>query len=326
MLYYQDDCGLLLCGNSLSVMDEINPNSIDMVVTSPPYWALRDYHTGGDQLGQESLFKTYIDNLCLYFDKVSILLKRSGNLWVNLGDTYYGSGKGAGGSGAKSRKQVTNRGSYYVSNKGNHESDLENAKEFKNRELPDRSLCQIPARFAIAMQDRGWILRNDIIWQKPNQMPTSAKNRFTLDYEHFLWFTKIPKGYYFEQQLELAKYAGDNRGSRTDSRDKEGLGRTHGVTGKFKNKRSVWAINTEPSKGNHFAKYPTKLIETPIKSGCPEGGVVLDIFMGSGTTAIVAERLNRKWIGIELNENYCQEALNKIMEKRNGTPSKVSRV
>lgn len=281
-------------------------NFVDMVITSPPYWALRDYHADG-QLGQEPYFKEYIPNLASYFDEVYRILKNDGTLWVNIGDTYYGSGKGSGGSGAKSKKQVTNKGSYYTSN---------GLSKIKRNELPERSLCQIPARFAIEMQSRGWILRNDIIWHKPNQMPTSAKNRFTHDYEHLFLFTKQTKGYNFVQQFDPAKYAGDDRGSRTDNRVHEGLGRTHGITKDRRNKRSVWSINTQPTSGNHFAKYPEKLIETPILAGCPEGGIVLDIFMGSGTTGVVAEKLNRRWIGIELNPNYCEESIDKIISKR----------
>lgn len=313
--YYSDNYGKIYCGDSKEIIAQLQPNCIDMVITSPPYWALRDYHVDG-QLGQESKFKDYIINLANYFDVLKDVLKPEGTLWINIGDTYYGSNKGAGGTGASSKKQNSNKGSNYY-NKGNHESNLENSRKFKNKELMDRNLCQIPSRFAIEMQDRGWILRNDIIWHKPNQMPTSAKNRFSVDYEHLFLFTKHPKKYYFEQQLVPAKYAGDDRGSRTDNRDKEGLGRTHGKTKKYRNVRSVWSINTQPIQGmNHFAKFPEKLIETPIKAGCPEGGIVLDPFFGSGTTAIVAERLGRKWIGIELNSKYCNDAIDRIIRNR----------
>lgn len=318
-LYHLDEYGQLYCGDSKKLLENetlFPDESVDMVITSPPYWALRDYHADG-QLGQEPLFKDYVCNLVSYFDEIYRILSSDGTLWVNLGDTYYGSGKGAGGSGAASRKQVTNKGSYYLSNKGNKESDLENARDFKQHELPDRNLCQIPARFAIEMQNRGWILRNDIIWHKPNQMPTSAKNRFSMDYEHLFFFTKTSKNYYFTQQLEPAIYAGDNRGDRPDNRDKEGLGRTHGITKQFKNKRSVWSINTQPVKGSsHFAKYPEKLIESPILAGSPERGVILDPFFGSGTTGIVAERLNRRWIGLELNPDYCGQSIARVKAKR----------
>lgn len=299
--YYQDDYGTLYCGDSKEVLSKLEPNSVDMIITSPPYWALRDYHNDG-QLGHEPTFKEYIIRLADYFNIARDILKTSGTLWINLGDTYYSKSKGTGG---KSKKQLSNSGSFF------------NSGKIQGKELSEKSLCLIPDRFAIAMQDYGWILRNDIIWHKPNQMPTSAKDRFTLDYEHLYFFTSVNKKYYFEQQLELAKYVGDNRGSRTDNRDKEGLGRTHGITGEYKNKRSVWSINTQPVKGSsHFAKFPKKLIETPIKAGCPGGGIVLDLFLGSGTTAIVAEKLNRRWIGIELNSKYCDEAIERILKER----------
>lgn len=280
------------------------------------------------ELGQEPLFKDYISNLVSYFDEVYRILKQDGTLWVNLGDTYYGSGKGAGGSGAASRKQVTNKGSYYVSNKGNKESDLENAKDFKQHELPDRSLCQIPARFSIEMQNRGWILRNDLIWHKPNQMPSSAKNRFSMDYEHLFFFTKTTKDYFFTQQLDeytapMNRWGGTKLKAVSESAWDADTGqesyrdRSMRPNPKGRNKRSVWSINTQAVKGSsHFAKYPEKLIETPILAGSPERGIILDPFFGSGTTGIVAERLNRKWIGIELNESYCGEAINRIISKR----------
>jgi site-specific DNA-methyltransferase (cytosine-N4-specific) len=299
--YYSDPHGKLYWGDSLKIINELPENSIDMIITSPPYWNLRDYHEEG-QLGQEPTFNEFVVNLATYFYCAKRILKDNGTLWVNLGDTYYSKNKGSGG---KSKKQLSNSGSFF------------NNSKIDGNELPEKSLCLIPSRFAIEMQTKDWILRNDIIWHKPNQMPTSAKDRFTLDYEHLFFFTKKNKDYYFEQQLEPAKYAGDNRGSRTDNRDKEGLGRTHGTTGEFKNMRSIWSINTQPVQGmNHFAKFPEKLIETPIKAGCPEGGVVLDIFFGSGTTGVVCEKLNRKWMGIELNREYCNESIERIKNGR----------
>lgn len=299
--YYQDDYGTLYCDDSLKILEQFPEQSVDMIITSPPYWALRDYHVDG-QLGQETTFNEFVINLVAYFCAAKRVLKNKGSIWVNLGDTYYSKSKGTGGP---SKKQLSNKGSRY------------NPVKLSGNGLPEKSLCLIPSRFAIEMQNIGFVLRNDIIWHKPNQMPTSAKDRFTLDYEHLFFFTLDNKKYYFEQQKEPAKYAGDNRGARTDNRDRQGLGRTHGITKETKNKRSVWSINTQPIQGmNHFAKFPEKLIETPIKAGCPEGGTVLDIFMGSGTTAVVSERLNRKWIGIELNKESCDEAIERIINAR----------
>lgn len=310
--YYSDDYGTLYNGDSKEVLDKLEPNSVDMIITSPPYWALRDYHADG-QLGQEPLFLAYISNLVDYFCDASNVLKHNGTLWVNLGDTYYSKSKGTGGP---SKKQLSNKGSRY------------NQLKIEGGELPEKSLCLIPNRFAIAMQNVGFILRNDIIWHKPNQMPTSAKDRFTLDYEHLFFFTLQNKKYYFEQQLEpytapMNRWGGEKLKADGESIWDNGTGqssyriRNMRPNKKGRNFRSVWSINTQPIKGmNHFAKFPEKLIETPIKAGCPEGGVVLDIFFGSGTTGVVCERLNRKWMGIELNKNYCDEALERIINAR----------
>ena len=293
-----------------------------MVVTSPPYWSLRNYKDESRQLGQENYFKDYIYNLVNYLHATWDVLKDEGSLWVNIGDTYYGSGKGAGGF---SEKQASVRGSYF--NKGNKGSRLENYKEFKNKELPRKSLCMIPARFCIAMQDKGWILRNQIVWHKPNGMVTSAKDRFTVDYEVIYFFSK-KETYKFNQQLEpytnsLNRWGGEKLVADGESTWDKGTGqdsyrdRKLRPNPKGRNKRSVWAINTESKQGlTHFATYPVKLVETPILAGSDVGGVVLDPFMGSGTTAIVAEKLKRKWIGIELNNEYCTEAINRILSER----------
>ena len=325
MIYYKDKHGILFNGDSLKIISEFPEAKIDMCITSPPYWALRNYHSEG-QLGQEPFFKEYVLKLCTYFDEVHRVLKDNGSLYVNLGDTFYGSTKGAGG---KTEKQLTNPGSYY--NKGNKEARIENFSTFTNKELPNKSLCLIPSRFAIEMQERGWTLRGDIIWHKPNKFPESVKDRFTLDYEHVFFFTKISKGYYFNQQFEPTMQESSKKKLQSSW---DGMGekevawdtmRTYMGGEKAKeladkgvrNKRSVWSINTHGVRGmNHFAKYPEELIESPIKASCPEGGVVLDIFMGSGTTAIVAEKQNKKWIGIELNEEYCKIAVERILSER----------
>lgn len=305
MIFYEDDFGKLYNGDTLKILETMEPESVDMIVTSPPYWALRDYHADG-QLGREERFSEYVQNLCAYFDQAKRVLKDSGTLWVNLGDTYFSHHKGTGGASAK---QESNKGSWFK------------PMNIRSKELPINSLCLIPSRFAIDMQSRGWILRNDIIWHKPNQMPTSVKNRFTVDYEHLFFFTKQSSKYYFEQQTEpyQSKVNHKPRNKNAEKYKGTGLysdgGRDYYSQG-ARNKRSVWSINTKGIRDNHFATYPQELIETPIKAGCPEGGVVLDIFMGSGTTGVVAEKLNRKWIGIELNKDYCQSSIERILSER----------
>lgn len=331
-IFYQDQSGTLYTGDSVSILKNLPQNSVDMVVTSPPYWSLRNYKDESRQLGQERLFKDYIYNLCNYLGATWDILKDNGSLWVNIGDTYYGSNKGAGGTGVKSKKQTTNKGSYW--NKGNKGAQLNNSKDFKNNELPRKSLCMIPARFCIEMQDRGWVLRNQIIWHKPNAMPNPASDRFSVDYEVIFFFTKLVKSYKFNQQLEpyttpLARWGGEKLVADGVSIWDGGTGQSSYRDRKLRpnpegrNKRSVWAINTKAKQGlTHFATYPEKLIVSPILAGSNEGDVVLDPFFGSGTTGVVAERLGRKWIGIELSKEYCAEAIARVTSSREDKDAK----
>ena len=325
--YYEDSFGTLYIGDSKEILEEVQESiKAQMCMTSPPYWALRNYGVDG-QLGQEESFKDFVSNLSNYFDFVGKALKDDGTLWVNLSDTFYGSGKGSGG---KSKKQMSNRGSYFSPvNKGNKGSMLSNPFEFKKmKELPDKCMCLIPERFAIDMVDNhNWILRNDIIWHKPNAMVTSATDRFSLDYESLFMFAK-QKDYLFNQQLEpyttaMNIWGGDKLKATGVSKWDEGTGqasyrkRNLRPNPEGRNKRMVWSINTQPMKGmKHVAKYPENLCVTPILAGSNEGDIVLDPFFGSGTTAVVAERLNRKWIGIELNPQSCEEAIERILKAR----------
>lgn len=184
----------------------------------------------------------------------------------------------------------------------------------------------IPERFAISMISNGWILRNQIIWHKPNQMPSSAKDRFTVDFEKIFFFVKRPKDYYFEQQFEEYKLPmnrwggvytdGKTAGSKFTNKNLDATqlakrARSFRPNDKGRNMRTVWSINTKPFKEAHFAVFPEKLAERMLLSGCPENGIVLDPFMGAGTTAVVAVKNNRKYIGYELNSDYCS-----IIEKR----------
>jgi len=297
-------------------MKELPDESVDMVMTSPPYWALRDYGVEG-QLGLEPTFQEYINKLCDIFDEVKRVLKKEGTCWVNMGDTYM------------------NDSSYSKAGRQGFGNDKIGMIYKDESQCPKKSLCQIPSRFAIEMCNRGWILRNEIIWHKPNCMPSSVKDRFTVDFEKLFFFTKSKK-YYFEtqyepfhantdvwyrQELRYGKqyntkkpyknnvpYANTKAQNPSDSKRRilEIM-----KTSKGRNKRCVWRITTKPYKEAHFATYPEALCETPIKAGCPEDGIVLDPFFGAGTTGLVAWKLGRKYIGIELNPEYI-----KIAEKR----------
>jgi len=295
--------------NCLTGLKKLSDNSVDCCITSPPYWGLRDY--GHDeQLGSEKHFKDFVNNLCNVFDEIKRVLKDTGTCFVNLGDTFNGSKTGN------------------TSNKGYCENTIIDTFKKEKTELPDKSLCMIPERFAIEMIDRGWVLRNQLIWHKPNQMPQSATDRFTVDFEKIFFFVKKPIGYYFEQQLEpytkpMNRWGGielDANGvSEWDEGTKQTTYRKRNMRPNpdGKNMRTVWSINTEPNSEAHFATYPQRLVERMLKAGCPENGIVVDPFFGSGTTGVYARKVNRNFIGYELNSEYAKIAENRLY-KENG--------
>lgn len=265
------------------------------------------------ELGLEPTFQLYIDHLIMVFAECKRVLKDEGTMWVNLGDSYSGSGNGSG--------DVT-KGSKY-------DSSLTDSQQIKNGSKPGRQslqpkcLLNIPSRFAIAMTDElGLILRNNIIWHKNNCMPSSATDRFTVDFENIMFFTKKKK-YYFEQQFEksidpesykgrrprkLPKIYHDDKKhcNQAGSYDENGNDRRAEKTYPNRNMRTVWNINTFASKDKHYAMYPEKLLVRMIEAGCPKGGLVLDPFGGSGTTGITAKKLQRNFINIELNPEYSE--------------------
>ena len=301
---------VILQGDALSRLKDIPEKSVNMCMTSPPYWALRDYGVDG-QLGLEPTFDDYINQLCDIFDGVKNVLKDDGTCWVNLGDTYYGGGFGKSTDLSKT-KQGTNRGTAGLEAR----EKLRNIRKNLSKDIPTKSLTMIPMRFAIEMVNRGWILRNTIIWHKPNPMPQSVKDRFTVDFEYIFLFSKKKK-YYFKQQLEPFKSKPTKlRDKRNENYGKAfisplGKGLRSGYEMGARNKRTTWSICPRPYKEAHFATYPEELCETPIDAGCPVDGVVLDPFFGAGTTGLVALKQNKNYIGIELNPEYIE-----IAEKR----------
>ncbi len=292
--YFETENGILYCNDVLKQLAKLPDGSVDCVITSPPYWALRDYGIEG-QLGLEPTFIEYLENLWQIFDEIYRVLKKSGTCWVNLGDTYYGGGKGK--------------------TEGMNKAGGICGGSFKNMDYAQKSLCMIPERFAIGMIERGWVLRNQIIWHKPNAMPQSVKDRFTIDFEKIFFFVKQRK-YYFKQQFEPHKskpHGGQIVAKSSDVNVQYGIG---GVDRFYKpqgrNKRTVWPITTKPFKGAHFAVFPPDIPEICIDAGCPDDGIVLDPFFGSGTTGVVAGQLCKKWIGIELNPDYCEIAKQRL--------------
>ena len=293
-------------GDARKVLPTLPAGLAHASVSSPPYWRLRDYGVPG-QLGQEASIAEYVENLCCVYDEVRRVLRDDGTCWVNLGDTYSNNASRSG-------------------KKGNGKQLAERMKT----DLPHKSLSLAPFRFAIAMQDRGWIVRNVVIWHKPNGLPASVKDRFTVDFEYLFFFSKQPK-YYFQQQTDPIKESSLARLLRGQSTHHKNYGGAPGQTPHSlqkrndayrngtrplpvcRNKRCVWPISTTGCSEEHFAVYPEELIETPILASCPEYGYVLDPFLGSGTTAIVCERLNRSCLGIELNPAFVKIAKNRIV-------------
>lgn len=453
--FYKEKLNKIYCCDSLTALKAMPDECIDMIITSPPYWSLRDYGKStkiiwdGDKnckhnfsiihrrrsdksgihgnpkfmgkgtveaqdkarfgkptntcslcdawygsLGLEPTFDLYIKHLCDIFDEGKRVLKKTGTIWINIGDTYGQSGKGAW-KNKHSQKEV------YVPDK----------KPRIKETLPAKCLLQIPFRFSIEMVNRGWTLRNTVIWQKPNAMPSSCRDRFTVDFEYLFFFSKNKK-YYFERQFEPYAPASDVRyrqrlraGKTYNSKepykknlpyhsikrrsdDKDGLC-VGGYEERGRNKRCVWSIPTRPFKGAHFAVFPSDLLETPIKAGCPEfickkcgkprikiykskniirkrlnpttqptterspspnnyggkiienisytncscknpsgdlvfdekyrPGIVLDPFIGAGTTALVAKKLGRNFIGLELNPDYIKIANKRLKENEKQT-------
>lgn len=314
----------IFTGHALEILKEIPDCSVNMCITSPPYWCLRDYNTNPakwndgweGELGAEPNFEQYINHLCDIFDEVKRVLKDDGSCWVNIGDTYGGSCLGITSGG-----KVKGKTSFLPDN-------LDYLPRVAHaRGKHSKSLLLIPFRFAVEMMNRGWTVRNVIIWHKPNATPASVKDRFTVDFEYLFFFTKKKK-YYFEQQFEPIKDStirrcktgcGINKGANYCGLNKENFEKLQkrmlDESFKGRNKRTVWQISTKAFKGAHFATYPQDLIDTPIKACCPEGGIVLDPFIGSGTTAVVAEKLKRNWLGIELNPEYTQLAEERINAK-----------
>lgn len=273
-------------------------------VTSPPYYGLRDYGHPG-QLGLEKSPDEYVKSMVEVFRCVRDVLADDGTLWLNLGDIY-----AAGGMGAGSGKQLTNRGTAA----GGHMDKPRKAPEG----LKPKDLVGIPWRVAFALQADGWYLRQDIIWSKPNPMPESVTDRCTKAHEYIFMLSKKERYYYDHEAVKEPTVSTDIRKFTDNGADKQrGHGRKHaGFNGRYadkiaeqgvpetRNRRSVWVVATRPYKGAHFATFPETLIEPCILAGAPPGGIVLDPFMGSGTTAAVAVKHGRQYLGCELNPEY----------------------
>ncbi|GBE91310.1 DNA-methyltransferase [Nostoc cycadae] len=279
--FNQANC--ILNGDALEVLTKLPDSIVQTVVTSPPYYGQRDYSTE-NQVGIEATIDEYLNRLLDVFDQVKRVLKEDGTLWLNIGDKYI-----------------------------------------------DGNLAGLPWRLALSLKERGWILRSDIIWYKPNAMPSSVKNRPTTDHEYIFLFAKSSKYYYDADSIrephvtfsENSKMKGGKKhlgksGGTPEQGKNSGNGNLHrgrwdqAFHPKGRNKRTVWEIPLSKFRESHFAVFPEKLIEPCILAGCPEGSLVLDPFFGSGTTGVVSLAKGRKFIGIELNKDYCEMAMKRI--------------
>lgn len=274
-------------------------NSIDCCITSPPYFGLRDYGNE-NQIGLEETPEEFVNKLVEVFAEVKRVLKPEGTLWLNLGDSYYRSG-----NDQPEQKGMLN------TEKINQRYGFRNENKLKSQDLKPKDLIGIPWMVAFALRTNGWYLRQDIIWHKPNPMPESVTDRCTKAHEYIFLLSKSPKYYFDNEKIsENANYAGEKRGkSRNISPTR--ITEMDNKIYNTRNKRSVWTVTTKPFSEAHFATFPEDLIVDCIKAGCPEGGLVLDPFMGAGTTGLVAKKLNRHYVGFELNPEYI-----KIAERR----------
>jgi len=341
----------ILTGDCRAVLKDLADESVHCVVTSPPYWGLRDYGVNG-QLGLETTPEKFTEELVAVFRAVRRVLRSDGTVWINLGDSYSGSGKGGN---PEAGKQSTNKRSqtigvlYGKTGESARNAAVTNVSRRLTSDLgyPAKQLMGIPWRVAFALQADGWWLRQDIIWSKPNPMPESVTDRCTKAHEYLFLLSKSGR-YYFDQEAILepvgqnthARLSQDvmaqvgsaraNGGLKTNGAMKA-VGRTpktqpagQGIKNNEsfaaacsmpvtqRNKRSVWEVTTQGFSGAHFATFPPALIEPCILAGCPKGGTVLDPFGGAGTTGLVADRLGRNAILIELNPEYAEMARRRI--------------
>lgn len=291
----------ILLGDAQAQLARLPSRSVDCVITSPPYFLLRDYGRDG-QLGLETHVADYVHCLVTVMDEVARVLKPSGSLWLNLGDSY-----------------------------SRHPRHAAEAK----------AMLLAPERVLLALSERGWLVRNKVVWAKPNPMPTSVRDRLSCTWEPLYFLTRSQR-YYFD--LDAVRVP--HRSRRSASKRPPGHGkydstrpawagplagandgllklRAAGRAGhpRGKNPGDVWSIATAGFRGAHFATFPVELLRIPILATCPPGGLVLDPFIGAGTTAVAAERHGRDWLGIELNPEYRNLALERIAQAREDAPS-----
>lgn len=338
---------MILIGDALEKLKELKSESIDCCITSPPYYGLRNY--GHEkQIGLENSPQEYIANLINVCREIKRVLKKNGTFWLNLGDSYNNATSGGNGATGGLDKSTLSSGMPPV--------NTTPTKKSTDPNLKPKDLMGIPWRTALALQDDGWWLRQDIVWNKLNPMPESVTDRCTKSHEYVFLLTKSAHYYFDHESIKepithssairlaqnIAEQKGSNRVPGKVNGNMKAVGRKqfdirhaaggtnmkgHGAATKpdgtpfdyvlsgKRNKRSVWNVATKSYKGAHFATFPVNLIIPMIKAGCPEGGIVLDPFFGSGTTGLAAKKLGRRYLGIELNEEYVQLAKDRLAQE-----------
>ena len=271
----------ILTGDCLAVLETLPPESVHCCVTSPPYYGLRNYGVDG-QIGLEDSPEAFVQRLISVFSEVKRVLRNDGTLWLNLGDSYAGSGKA--GYNPDYQKKHTQFGQ-------------KERKERLGRPIPAKAiglkpkdLVGIPWMVAFALRSDGWYLRSDIIWNKPNPMPNPVKDRPSTAHEYIFLLTKSVTYYYDHENIKVGGA----------------------------NKKSVWTVPTNGFGGAHYATYPEDLIKPCILAGCPREGIVLDPFFGAGTTCVAAKEMNRRYIGIEMDADYAKIARRRVAHIQNG--------
>lgn len=306
---------MIITGDSYSCLATLPAESIQCVVTSPPYWGLRDYGVEG-QLGLEKTPEEYVQKMVEVFREVRRVLKKDGTLWLNLGDSYTGP-KGNNKGNLLKAAQISDG---HVRENQNHRGARGETHPSVQMKTPmglkPKDLVGVPWRIAFALQADGWFLRQDIIWHKPNPMPESVRDRCTKAHEYIFLLSKSPK-YHFdyeaikEPSVEFQKGRVRQRtkinGVSFEDTMKLKLPNECAVT-EFRNKRSVWSVTTKSFKGAHFATFPPDLIEPCILAGARPNDLVLDPFAGAGTVGLVCKQLGREFIGIEINPEYVKIA------------------